>query len=183
MVWNANFCTITRYVPGGRFGMLYRPSALVSPGNLTLVSTLVTSTLTPAITPPLTSVTRPVRVAVGPATKHAANGNRSAKRWLLGIIDYGLRNFIPTTPEYAARIAVLYQTVSGMIGVRLQVGVKKLAACGPGTSTRALDSHKDRVDFRQNAGILELEHPAVLFLIVHKEDTQALSGTLGRPAS
>ena len=49
--------------------MLYRPSALVSPGNTTLVSTFVASTFTPAMTPPLVSVTRPVRVAVGPARR------------------------------------------------------------------------------------------------------------------
>ena len=62
-----------------------------------------------------------------------------------------------------------------MIGVRLEVGVKEFPACGPDASAWRLDGHKNRVDFRQNAGIFELEHPAVLFLIVHKEDTQALS--------
>src|SRR5262245_57873008 len=34
-----------------------------------LVSTFVASTFTPAMTPPLVSVTRPVRVAVGPASR------------------------------------------------------------------------------------------------------------------
>src|SRR5262245_41907308 len=71
---------------------------------------------------------------------------------------------------------------SGMIRVRLQVGVEELAACGPRTSTGALGGHKDRVDFRQNAGIIEFEHPTVLVLIVHKEDAEALSRALGRPA-
>src|SRR5260370_41767446 len=69
-----------------------------------------------------------------------------------------------------------------MIGVRLQVGVQELAARGPRTSTRTLDGHKNRVDFRQNARVLEFEYPTVLFLIVHKEDAQALSWTLGGPA-
>src|SRR5262249_28733675 len=68
-VLNANFCTITRYIPGGRLGMLYRPSSFVSPGNVTLVSTFVASTFTPAMTPPVVSVTRPVKVAVGPARR------------------------------------------------------------------------------------------------------------------
>src|SRR2546428_8720093 len=47
--------------------MLYRPSMLVSPEKVILVSTLVASTFTPAMTPPDGSVTRPVTVAVGPA--------------------------------------------------------------------------------------------------------------------
>src|SRR5260370_5167304 len=67
-----------------------------------------------------------------------------------------------------------------MIGVRLQVGVQELAARGPRTSTRTLDGHENRVDFRQNAGVLEFEYPTVLFLIVHKEDAHALSFSLGR---
>src|SRR6266566_6850917 len=70
----------------------------------------------------------------------------------------------------------------GMIGVRLQVGVEELAARGPRTPTRALDGHKNRVDFGEDAGVLKLEHPTVLFLIVHKKDAHALSCTLGRPA-
>src|SRR3989442_3733517 len=48
--------------------MVYRPSSLVSVGKVTFVSTLVASTFTPAITLPLGSVTRPVSVAVGPAS-------------------------------------------------------------------------------------------------------------------
>src|SRR5260370_10232982 len=163
--------------------MLYKPSALVSLGKVTLVSTLVASTFTPGITPPLGSVTRPVSVAVGPATMHAANDIRSAKRWILDIMPSTSRILVPTTPEYAARVVVLYQrALSGMIGVRLQVGVQELAACRPRTSTRALEGHKNRVDFRQNAGVLEFEHPTVLFLIVYKEDAEALKWTLGRPA-
>src|SRR5260370_24715534 len=78
--------------------MLYKPSALVSPGKVTLVSTLVASTFTPGITPPLGSVTRPVSVAVGPATRQAANDISSAKRWLLDIIAFNLQNF---SPDYA----------------------------------------------------------------------------------
>src|SRR5262249_31163874 len=60
--------------------------------------------------------------------------------------------------------------------------VQEFAARGPRTSTRTLDGHKNRIDFRQDAGVLEFEHPTVLFLIVHKEDAQALSWVLGRPA-
>src|SRR5215475_109889 len=48
--------------------MLYKPSSLVTRENVTLVSTLVASTVTPATTAPDESVTRPVNVAVGPAS-------------------------------------------------------------------------------------------------------------------
>src|SRR5258705_7776270 len=91
------------------FGILYRPSALVALGKVTLVSTLVASTFTPGITPPLGSVTRPVSVAVGPATRQGANDVSSRNPALLDIIEFDLRMFYSTTPEYAARIVVLYQ--------------------------------------------------------------------------
>src|SRR5260370_16556615 len=143
--------------------MLYKPSALVSLGKVTLVSTLVASTFTPGITPPLGSVTRPVSVAVGPATMHAANDIRSAKRWILDIMPSTSRILVPTTPEYAARVVVLYQRASsGMIRVRLQVGVQEFAPRGPRPSTRALEGPKNQVYFPQNTRVLDFKYPTLL---------------------
>src|SRR5262249_45720699 len=68
--------------------------------------------------------------------------------------------------------------VSRMIGVRLQVGIKKLGAGGLDTAARRFDSHKHRVDFSENVRVLELKHPAVLFLIVYIEDSQTLGWAL-----
>src|SRR5215813_13908760 len=78
--------------------MLYRPPIFVSPENVKLVSTFVASTFTPTITPPLGSVTRPVRVAVGPAsrepaTRQAANNIKSSHAARLSIISALPRNF------------------------------------------------------------------------------------------
>ena len=67
-----------------------------------------------------------------------------------------------------------------MIGVRLQIGVKKLSARRAGTPSRTLYGHKNRVDFRQNARVFKLERPAVLFLIVDIENSEALGSILGR---
>src|SRR5262252_2243483 len=95
--------------------MLYRPSALVSPENRTLVSTLVASIFTPTITAPLGSVTRPASVAVGPArrelaTRQAANIIKRSKPGRAGIMGFVLQNcFLSITAEYAARVVVLYQ--------------------------------------------------------------------------
>ena len=69
-----------------------------------------------------------------------------------------------------------------MVEVRLEVGVKEFAASGFGASAGRFDGHKNRVNFRQNARVLELEHPAVLFLIVYIEDSQTLGWALGWPA-
>ena len=69
-----------------------------------------------------------------------------------------------------------------MIGVRLEVGVKEFPACGPDASAWWLDGHKNRVDFRQNARVIELQDPALLFLVVHIEDAQALGWSLDQPA-
>ena len=66
-----------------------------------------------------------------------------------------------------------------MIEIRFEIGVKEFAASGPGASTLRFDGHKNRIDFRQNTRVFELEHPAVLFLIVYIEDPQAFSRTLG----
>src|SRR5947209_7127236 len=60
-----------------------------------------------------------------------------------------------------------------MIRIRVEVCVKEFAARGLGTSAWRFDGHKNQVDFRQNAGVFELEHPAVLFLIIYIEDSQA----------
>src|SRR5437879_13746195 len=79
--------------------------------------------------------------------------------------------------------ATVMERVLRMIGVRLEVGVKKFAASGPGASALRFDSHENRVDFRQNARVLEFQHPAVLFLIVHIEDAQILGWILIRPAA
>ena len=54
-----------------------------------------------------------------------------------------------------------------MIGIGLEVGVQEFAAGGPGASALGLDGDKDRIDFRQDARVLELQHPTVLLLIVH----------------
>src|SRR5215510_9679623 len=87
--------------------MKYRPPMLVSPENMTLVSTFVASTFTPEMTAPLGSVTRPMSVAVGPAkttvaTRNTAKNRRSGKQlWL------ALHKFV-FMPEYAAQIAFLY---------------------------------------------------------------------------
>ena len=69
-----------------------------------------------------------------------------------------------------------------MIRVRLEVGVKQFVAGGFGASARRLDSHEDRIDFRQNVRVLELEHPAILLLIVHIKDAEALRWVLSGPA-
>jgi len=56
---------------------------------------------------------------------------------------------------------------------------------GLAPSAWRFDRHKNRVDFRQNARVFELQHPAVLFLIVYIEDSQAsgwiLSGSTRPP--
>src|SRR5262245_37617919 len=88
--------------------MKYRPSMLVSPETVTLVSTFVASTFTPGMIAPLGSVTRPMSVAVGPAnptvaTRYTVKNRRRRKQvWL------ALNKFV-FMPEYAAGIAFLYQ--------------------------------------------------------------------------
>src|SRR5690242_16682322 len=72
---------------------------------------------------------------------------------------------------------------SRMIGSSLQVGVKRFTACGPDTPALRFGSHKNRIDFHQTGGILKLEYPTVLFLIIHIKDSQAAGRALGRPAS
>src|SRR5437870_3613254 len=67
-----------------------------------------------------------------------------------------------------------------MIGIRVEVCVKEFAACGLGTAAWRFDRHKNRVDFRQNARVFKLERPAVLFLIVDIENSEALGSILGR---
>ena len=69
-----------------------------------------------------------------------------------------------------------------MIGIRLKVGVQEFVAGWSGAPARGLDGHKDGINFRQNPGLLELEHPAVLPLVVYIEDAQALGWILGWPA-
>src|SRR5689334_4850735 len=91
--------------------MLYRPSSLVIPGNVTLVSTFVASTFTPAMTALLVSVTRPVSVAVGPARtecgKSAMVQNITySKRIERRVVIDGSKSF--EFAEYAAEIAALY---------------------------------------------------------------------------
>ena len=71
---------------------------------------------------------------------------------------------------------------SWMIGSSLEVGVKEFAAGRFGASAPRFDGHKDRINLRQNARVLEFEHPAFLFLIVHVEDSEALGWALGFPA-
>src|SRR6516225_10084636 len=172
--------------------MLYNPSALVSPGNVTLVSTLVASTFTPGITPPLRSVMRPVSVAVGPARRQAANKiSKLARTSSINSTSWtafqsrdpqGAVPATSTTPQYAAQPAILYQLALRMIWVRLEIGVKEFASRRPRTPARTLHRHKHRIDFRQNTWILKLQHPPILFLIVHKKDAQALCLCLRRPA-
>jgi hypothetical protein len=53
--------------PGWKVRNVVQTFPLVSPLNVTLVSTFVASTFTPPMTPPPGSVTRPVSVAVGSA--------------------------------------------------------------------------------------------------------------------
>src|ERR1051326_2167494 len=95
--------------------MLYRPSALVWPGTTTLVSTLVASTLPSARPPPLVSVTRPVKVAVGPARREPVsrptinNIRNSNKPGRSSVTTFNLQNFVYGYSDYAARITVLYQ--------------------------------------------------------------------------
>src|SRR5262245_32147542 len=88
--------------------MKYRPAALVSPKNVTLVSTFVASTFTPEMIAPLGSVTRPMSVAVGPAkttlaTRNTVMNRRSGRQ----VLWLALNNF-SFMLEYAARIAFLY---------------------------------------------------------------------------
>ena len=66
-----------------------------------------------------------------------------------------------------------------MIGGRLEKGIEKFVARGFGASTRRFDGDKNGINFRQYARVLELEHPAILLLIVYIEDSQILSWTLG----
>src|SRR6266404_5827917 len=54
---------MTRYVPGGKLTIRYRPSAFVSPEKLTFVLMFVASTFTSATTSPWVSVILPVNVA------------------------------------------------------------------------------------------------------------------------
>src|SRR5262245_19066657 len=72
-----------------------------------------------------------------------------------------------------------------MVGIRVKVCVKEFASCGLRASAWRFDRHKNRVDFRQNARVFELEQPAVLFLIVYKKDSEAfgriLSGSTRPP--
>src|SRR5262245_25764102 len=72
-----------------------------------------------------------------------------------------------------------------MIGIRVEVCVKEFASRGLRASAWRFNRDKNRVDFRQNARVFELEQPAVLFLIVYIKDSEAsgriLSGSTGPP--
>src|SRR5215831_699665 len=81
--------------------MLYRPSIFVSPEKVKLVSTFVASTFTPAITPPLGSVTRPVRVAVGPARREPATRQVTN---IIRISHAARLRIISSTPEFLYRL-------------------------------------------------------------------------------
>src|SRR5450432_74988 len=118
------------------------PSRLVRVANAMLVPMSTPSTLASARGAPVLSVTRPARLAVGPA--QAAWARRRIKR--------------PSPLR--------------MVGSCIQVGIQHLLAVGLHAAPGRLDCHKNGVDFRQNFGILELEHPTVLFLVVHVKYTQ-----------
>ena len=83
-----------------------------------------------------------------------------------------------TQRRTGAHRAPLQRRLLRMIGIRVEVCVQKFAARGPGTSAWRFDRHKNRVDLRQNARVFELEHPAVLILIVDIEDSEALGWIL-----
>src|SRR5471030_222076 len=105
------------------------------------------STLTSATGAPVVSVTRPVRLAVGPAQAGCAAGIMT-------------KAAAPSTLR--------------MVGSGIQVGIKHLLAVGLHASAWRLDGHKNGVDLRQHFGILEFEHPSVLFLVVDVKYTQTL---------
>src|ERR1700674_4729408 len=106
--------------------MLYRPSALVSPGKVTLVSTLVASTFTPAMTPPDGSVTRPVRVAVGPAktgfvTRNKVNNTRNGKQER--VVLTGVQ---PHRIHFKSDYAEVCRPNRSLVPTRIPFGVVKL---------------------------------------------------------
>jgi hypothetical protein len=59
-------------------------------------------------------------------------------------------------PGVKNAIASALREDSGMIGVRLKVGIQEFVAGWSGASARWLHGHKDGVNFRQNPGVLEL---------------------------
>src|SRR5947209_12498623 len=61
-----------------------------------------------------------------------------------------------------------------MVGSRIQVGVQQLLAVGLCAAPRRLDSHKNGVDLSQHFGIVELQHPPVLLLVVNIKHTETL---------
>src|SRR5690242_8338869 len=68
-----------------------------------------------------------------------------------------------------------------MIGIRVEVCVKEFASRGLRASAWWFDRHKYRIDFRQYPWVFELKHPAVLFLIVYIENSEASGWILSGP--
>ena len=116
--------------------MLHKPSTFVSPGKVIFVSTFVASTFTAAITPPMVSVTRTIKVAVGPAKRQF-------------VIRELPINIMHMRKQIRARRFDLLTFMDHLLTIRIhiEVCVKEFAARGFGTPARRFNRHNDRVDF------------------------------------
>src|SRR5262249_31842353 len=71
------------------------------------------------------------------------------------------------------RLKAVPQTFSSrLVGFTLQVGVKQFLSGRLFASARRLDGDEDGVDLLKDAGIVELERPALLFQVVDVEEPQ-----------
>src|SRR5205823_5101741 len=112
-------------------------------------------TLTSAIGAPLLPVTRPVKLAVGPAWAGVPSRTKMKRR------NSARRNGLRPYPL-------------GMVRIGIQIGVQQLLAIRFRAASWRLDCDKNGVDLGQDFGVVELEDPAVLLLIVDVKHSQAL---------
>src|SRR5262245_25329923 len=123
----------------------------------TLVSTFLASIFTPAITPPLRSVTRPVRVAIGPARREPAT------RELANNIKDGSK---------PARVCAISAS-SWMIGLVIQERrSQQLLTRRLSTAAPRFHGDKHLINLSQHIRVVELQDPAILRRVVKIEDTE-----------
>src|SRR5215475_1145400 len=123
----------------------------------TLVSTFLASIFTPAMTPPLRSVTRPVRVAVGPARREPAT------RELANNINDGSK---------PGRVCAISAS-SGMIGLVIQERrSQQLLTRRLSTAAPRFHGDKHLINLSQHIRVVELQDPAILRRVVKIENAE-----------